>query len=347
MPTTITFFPVDNGDMTLIKFGDLDATTLLIDVNIRQDADDPDALIGRRIGLIDDAERRFPTRDIEKSRAHILRPRHLALDRIPDAQLFERRLAVFPGWNGIRVGHGESLAIQELGKGKMRLDLDLGCRSLRRDQHERVAEQIPARVGFDRVALGKIVHPVDIGGDEDVGRRPGFDLFRQGRTRRVGKDHVLAGLFRVLRGDIVEGVLHARRREHQRAVARGAGVVRGVSSGAFALPTTIASRVGDPEGKTSPEELLAAAHSACYCMAFSNGLSKAGHRVERLNTTAEVEFVPGTGITTVTLTVVGRVTGIDAAEFQKLAEAAKDGCPVSKALHGNVTLKLNARLEKL
>ena len=80
-------------------------------------------------------------------------------------------------------------------------------------------------------------------------------------------------------------------------------------------------------------------------MAFSNGLSKAGHKVERLNTTAEVEFVPGTGITTITLTTVGHVHGMDAAEFQKAAEEAKDGCPVSKALHGNVTLKLDARLD--
>ncbi|MEA2643730.1 MAG: lipoyl-dependent peroxiredoxin, partial [Chloroflexota bacterium] len=64
-----------------------------------------------------------------------------------------------------------------------------------------------------------------------------------------------------------------------------------------------------------------------------------------LNTSAEVEFVPGTGITSVTLTVRGRVGGIDDAEFQKLAEEAKEGCPVSKALHGNVALKLEARLE--
>jgi osmotically inducible protein OsmC len=80
-------------------------------------------------------------------------------------------------------------------------------------------------------------------------------------------------------------------------------------------------------------------------MAFSNGLTKAGHKVERLNTTAEVEFVPGTGITTITLTTVGHIHGIDEAEFQKEADAAKEGCPVSKALHGNVTLKLNARLD--
>jgi osmotically inducible protein OsmC len=124
----------------------------------------------------------------------------------------------------------------------------------------------------------------------------------------------------------------------------GKGRVK-VASGTFPeFPVTWANRAERTHG-TSPEELLAAAHAACYSMAFSNGLAKAGHKVERLNTTAEVEFVPGTGITTITLTTVGHIHGIDAAEFQKEAEAAKEGCPVSKALHGNVTLKLNARLD--
>jgi osmotically inducible protein OsmC len=124
----------------------------------------------------------------------------------------------------------------------------------------------------------------------------------------------------------------------------GKGRVK-VASGTFdEFPVTWASRAERTHG-TSPEELLAAAHAACYSMAFSNGLSKAGHKVERLNTTAEVEFVPGTGITTVTITTVGHIHVIDPAEFQKEAEAAKEGCPVSKALHGNVTLKLNARLD--
>ena len=118
-----------------------------------------------------------------------------------------------------------------------------------------------------------------------------------------------------------------------------------VASGTFnEFPVTWANRAERTHG-TSPEELLAAAHAACYSMALSLGLSKAGHKVERLNTTAEVEFVPGTGITTITLTTVGHIHGIDPAEFQKEAEAAKEGCPVSKALHGNVTLKLNARLD--
>jgi osmotically inducible protein OsmC len=118
------------------------------------------------------------------------------------------------------------------------------------------------------------------------------------------------------------------------------------ASGAFnELPVTWASRAESQVGKTSPEELLAAAHAACFCMAFSNGLSKAGHKVEELNTTAEVEFIPGTGITSSKITVSGRVGGIDDDEFQKLAEAAKEGCPVSKALSGNVELKLDAHLE--
>jgi lipoyl-dependent peroxiredoxin len=128
-------------------------------------------------------------------------------------------------------------------------------------------------------------------------------------------------------------------------LAGGKGRVK-VASGAFSeFPVTWAARAERTHGGTSPEELLAAAHAACYSMAFSNGLSKAGHHPERLNTTAEVEFVPGTGITTITLSVRGHIHGIEAGEFQKLAEAAKDGCPVSQAVKGNVELKLNAELD--
>jgi lipoyl-dependent peroxiredoxin len=125
----------------------------------------------------------------------------------------------------------------------------------------------------------------------------------------------------------------------------GSGRVKVASGALDEFPVSWASRAESQHGKTSPEELIAAAHAACYSMAFSNGLSKAGHKVEELNTTAEVVFVPGTGITTVALTVRGRVGGIEDTEFQKLAEEAKEGCPVSKALHGNVDLKLEARLE--
>jgi osmotically inducible protein OsmC len=124
----------------------------------------------------------------------------------------------------------------------------------------------------------------------------------------------------------------------------GKGRVK-VASGTFPeFQVTWADRAERTHG-TSPEELIAAAHAACYSMAFSSGLAKAGHHPERLNTTAEVEFVPGTGITTITLTVRGHIHGLEAGEFQKLANEAKEGCPVSKALHGNVDIKLKAELD--
>jgi len=125
----------------------------------------------------------------------------------------------------------------------------------------------------------------------------------------------------------------------------GRGRVK-VASGTFGeFPVTWSTRTERNHGGTSPEELIAAAHAACYSMAFSNGLAKAGHHPERLNTTAEVEFVPGKGIVSSTITVRGHIHGIEAAAFQKLAEEAKDGCPVSQALKGNVQLKLKAELD--
>jgi len=125
----------------------------------------------------------------------------------------------------------------------------------------------------------------------------------------------------------------------------GEGHVK-VASGTFdEFPVTWATRAERTHGGTSPEELIAAAHAACYSMAFSSGLAKAGHTPERLNTTAEVEFVPGTGITTITLTVKGHIHHIDEAEFKKLAEEAKNGCPVSQALMNNVDIKLHATLD--
>ena len=117
-------------------------------------------------------------------------------------------------------------------------------------------------------------------------------------------------------------------------------------SGAFAeLPITWASRAERQHGKTSPEELIAAAHASCFSMAFSNGLAKAGHKPERLDTRVEIEFVPGTGITTSTITVRGHIHGISNDDFQKLAKEAEEGCPVSKAMHGNVELRLHATLD--
>ena len=125
----------------------------------------------------------------------------------------------------------------------------------------------------------------------------------------------------------------------------GSGRVK-PESGAFEeLPISWASRAERQHGKTSPEELIAAAHAACFSMAFSNGLAKAGHKPERLDTRVEIEFVPGTGITTSTITVRGHIHGISDDEFQKLAKEAEEGCPVSKAMHGNVELRLHATLD--
>jgi osmotically inducible protein OsmC len=127
----------------------------------------------------------------------------------------------------------------------------------------------------------------------------------------------------------------------------GSGEIHEAPSGAFGpLQVTWASRTEDEHGgKTSPEELIAAAHAACFSMALSNVLAKTGHAPERLETSATVTFVPGTGITKSALTVVGTVPGIDEAAFKNAAEDAKEGCPVSGALKGNVELTLDARLQ--
>jgi lipoyl-dependent peroxiredoxin len=112
----------------------------------------------------------------------------------------------------------------------------------------------------------------------------------------------------------------------------GAGNVSLDSSGLGNFDVTWASRAEDPNGRTSPEELIAAAHSACYSMALSNGLASAGHAPQALDTKAEVDFVPGKGITEIRLTVRGAVEGMSNDEFVGYAEDAKVNCPVSKAL---------------
>ena len=126
----------------------------------------------------------------------------------------------------------------------------------------------------------------------------------------------------------------------------GNGEIHEAPSGAFGpLQVTWASRSEDDHGgRTSPEELIAAAHASCFSMALAGQLARAGNPPEQLDTSATVTFVPGTGITRSALTVVGRVSGIDEDAFRAAADAAKDGCPVSGALKGNVELSLDARL---
>ena len=127
----------------------------------------------------------------------------------------------------------------------------------------------------------------------------------------------------------------------------GAGTIDDVGSGAFGpLDVTWAARSDeDSGGKTSPEELLAAAHASCFAMAFSNDLAKAGTPPERLRTSAAVTFVPGTGITKIALTAEGSVPGLDEAGFVAAAEGAKANCPVSQALAAVGEITVEARLE--
>ncbi|WP_371497225.1 OsmC family protein [Kitasatospora sp. NBC_00374] len=123
----------------------------------------------------------------------------------------------------------------------------------------------------------------------------------------------------------------------------GNGLVTFDSSGIGQYPVSWPARTEAANGKTSPEELIAAAHSACFSMALSHGLAGAGTPPTKLTTKADVTFQPGTGITGVHLTVRGEVPGLDEAGFVKAAEDAKANCPVSQALTGT-TITLTAEL---
>ncbi|MBK0373709.1 OsmC family protein [Streptomyces californicus] len=123
----------------------------------------------------------------------------------------------------------------------------------------------------------------------------------------------------------------------------GKGVVSLDSSGIGEYPVSWPARSEQANGKTSPEELIAAAHSSCFSMALSHGLAGAGTPPTKLETKADVTFQPGTGITGIHLTVVGEVPGLDEAGFVKAAEDAKANCPVSQALSGT-TITLSASL---
>jgi osmotically inducible protein OsmC len=129
----------------------------------------------------------------------------------------------------------------------------------------------------------------------------------------------------------------------------GKGTLSAVTSNAFnSLPVTWGSRVEAADGRTSPEELLASAHATCFSMALSSDLAKAGSPPESLDVTCEVTADRIDGKLTVissTLTVRGRVPGLDAERFAAIANGAKDGCPISRALKGNVQLNVDAHLE--
>ena len=130
------------------------------------------------------------------------------------------------------------------------------------------------------------------------------------------------------------------------SLMEGSGRVTKTTSGAIGeQKVSWAARAEDGQtGTTSPEELIAAAHAACFSMALSHGLAQAGNAPDELQTSATVTFQPGTGITKIALTVEGTVPGIDDAAFQEAARTAKENCPVSKALAGVPEVTLEARL---
>ena len=127
------------------------------------------------------------------------------------------------------------------------------------------------------------------------------------------------------------------------SLMEGKGTVSLDSSGVGTYDVSWPARSAEPDGVTSPEELIAAAHSTCFSMALSNELSKAGHSVETIDTKADVSFQPGKGITGIVLTTRASVPGISAEEFTTFAEGAKTNCPVSQALTGT-TITLDASL---
>lgn len=124
----------------------------------------------------------------------------------------------------------------------------------------------------------------------------------------------------------------------------GSGQTTLDSSGLGTFDVTWKARTEAAEGKTSPEELIAAAHASCFSMAFSNMLAQAGHAPEEVNTKADVTFVPGTGITGSHLTMSAKIPGISEEEFQRIAGEAKVGCPVSGAL-ASIEITLDASLQ--
>lgn len=123
----------------------------------------------------------------------------------------------------------------------------------------------------------------------------------------------------------------------------GNGVVTFDSSGIGQQPVSWPSRAEQPDGRTSPEELIAAAHSSCFSMALSHALAGAGKAPTKLVTSADVTFQPGEGITGIHLTVEGTVPGLDDDGFVAAAEDAKANCPVSQALKA-VPITLSAKL---
>ncbi|HEX4822158.1 MAG TPA: OsmC family peroxiredoxin [Acidimicrobiales bacterium] len=129
------------------------------------------------------------------------------------------------------------------------------------------------------------------------------------------------------------------------SLEKGSGTTHPESAAFQDVEVTWAARTTRSAGKTSPEELLAAAHASCYCMALSHELSEAGSEPEQLTTTATIAFVPGEGVKSSHIVVNGRVPGIDESQFEDAAQSAGKNCPISGALTGNIEITVEATLD--
>ena len=131
----------------------------------------------------------------------------------------------------------------------------------------------------------------------------------------------------------------------QGSLEKGRGETSTASGTLEKVEVTWPARVERTADTTSPEELLAAAHAACYCMGLSSELGGAGHEPQRLEATATVAFIPGEGVKSSRIVVSSKVDGIGEAEFRQAADAAGEGCPISGALKGNVEIEVVGTLE--
>ena len=184
----------------------------------RERVDDADAGLGDHVRRVDDAERRLAAGDERQRGADVVRRRQVRRHAVPDAERRERGLAVAAGRHVHRIGDGQASAGAERGgEREARSDPQRRHAILRRDQHEPVADHVDARRRRDQPALGEVVHPLLVGGDEDVRRRALLDLLRQERRRRVGRLERDAGPLRDQRAHLVERALQADRREHEHA----------------------------------------------------------------------------------------------------------------------------------
>jgi osmotically inducible protein OsmC len=129
------------------------------------------------------------------------------------------------------------------------------------------------------------------------------------------------------------------------SLEQGRGETTTASGTLSQVEVTWPARVERTDETTSPEELLAAAHAACYCMGLSHELGERGHTPDRLEATVVISFVPGEGVKTSRISITGRVEGLDRASFEEVASAAGESCPISGALRGNVEISVEATLD--